>query len=252
MSDQLSYRPPPRRVFDLTPAPSESSESVLPAESANSELGPPSSSVSRTGSIMNLTSPTLVGIYSPTAFETPREEYNSPWGTEVEVVPKTESAEPPEDSESDRFALERARLSHGLFRGVILPRMLRGALLFAFGIVYGVITVHLHENHWIMPVRLGNIDRSSWRYLGSWGLAGISLGNLLPWLDLLWGNTILKDAKKSKKSSGSRANQEQVLLWDVAVRSVGAFVGIAFAMVSFFYVFFQSIEILRLTSFCPF
>lgn len=56
-------QPRPRRVFDLTPASNESSESPTPAEPANSDLLNPkeaaSSSVSRTASIMNLTSSTL-------------------------------------------------------------------------------------------------------------------------------------------------------------------------------------------------
>lgn len=229
------YRPRPRRVFDLTPASNESSEPSTPAEPTNfnSELIPPPS-VSRTGSIMNLTSPTLVGIYSPTAFQTPRDEYNSPWGTEAEVTPNTGNPELHGKSESDRYALERARLSQGLFRGVILPRALRSALLFAFGIVYGIITVHLHENHWITPVKLENFNHYSWQYLAFWGLAGMALGNVLPWLDLFWGNTVVdNNAKRTKRSSGgSDGKEERTLSWDAAARSVGAFVGIAFAMVS--------------------
>lgn len=235
MSDEPAIlRPRPRRVFDLTPAPSnESSEAPTPAEPANPDLLNPKD-VSRNGSIMNLTSSTLFGIYSPTAFEGSRDE-SSPWGTEAqspatENVPSTEQHPGP-----DRYALERARsrLSHGLFRGVILPRALRGALLFAFGIVYGVITVHLHENHWITPVKLENIHYyDSWQYLGFWGLAGVALGNVLPWLDNFFEDSVLDSSKKVKRSSGE--GEERTPSWVAVVRSVGAFVGIAFAMVSRF------------------
>ena len=182
---------------------------------------------------MNLTSPTLMGIYSPTAVESPREEYSSsPWGTEAEAVTSPESPDLQETSaESERFALERARLNLGLFRGVVLPRVVRNALLFTFGVIYGIITMHLHENHWITPVKLGKVQRHSWQYLAYWGLGGVATGNVLPWLDVFWNNA--KDNKKGRWQQGVSVKEKRpVLSWDAAVRSVGAFVGIAFALVS--------------------
>ena len=189
-----------------------------------------------------------MGIYSPTAFENPKEEYNSPWGTEAEAPLKAGKGELQETS--DRFALERARLSHGLFRGVVLPRTLRSVLLFFFGVVYGIIIVHLHENNWIVPVKLGFIDHSSWQYLGAWGVGGVTLGNILPWLDILWASAVAKDVQPAKKSGGNRANEDQTLSWDLAVRSVGAFVGIAFALVGVLFPFYASSRpvLRRLTS----
>lgn len=229
MAEQPSlYCPRPRRVFDLAPASNESSGLSTPTESSNLDVTPPSSDVSRNGSVLNLTSPTLVGIYSPTAFETPRDECNTPWGTEADVTPNTSISESQEKSESDRVAFERVRLSQGLFRGIILPRTLRNILLFAFGVAYGIITIHLHDNHWITPVKLENVNRYSWHYLGFWGLAGIALGNILPWLDFVQENAALSNPKRP---SGSRVNGNRTLSWLAAVRSVGAFVGIAFAMV---------------------
>jgi hypothetical protein len=238
-------RPRPRRVFDVTPASTESSGPPTPAESTSTDsfLNPHadaasnSTSVSRTGSVMNLTSSTLFGIYSPTAFDGFRDE-SSPWGTEANS-PASEF--PPEPSqraaeksaiEPRRFALRRtrSRLSHGLFRGVILPQALSSLLLFGFGIAYGVITVNLHENHWITPVKLENIHYyDSWQYLGFWGLAGIALGNLLPWLDR-WregeeGVDVKNDGPNEEES------EDRTPSWVTVARSVGAFVGIAFAMV---------------------
>ncbi|KAJ6172020.1 Insulin-induced protein family [Penicillium chermesinum] len=187
-----------RRPFELA-ASTESSGPNTPTESAQADLlsaqdagsTTTSANVSRTGSILNLTSSTLYGIYQPTAFDGSRDE-SSPWGTEV----NTPAAEfPPEFSQAAALnsaihprplAVQRtrSRLSHGLVRGVILPQLLSSALLFGFGIVYGVITVHLHDNHWITPVKLENVHYyDSWQYLGFWGISGITLGHILPWLD---------------------------------------------------------------------
>ena len=102
-------------------------------------------------------------------------------------------------------------------------------MLFAFGVVYGVITVHLHENHWITPVKLENIHQyDSWHYLGLWGLAGVALGNVLPWLDIFFEDEVLGSSKKKRRRS---SGDEEKTPWAAVVRSVGAFVGIAFAMV---------------------
>lgn len=276
-------RPRPRRTFDLPPS-SEPSEPSTPAEpvaqtpdltlhpsqflspknaAASSESG--SVSVSRTGSIMNLTSPTLYGIYSPTAFEGQRDE-SSPWGTEPQSSGSVSAAttttraaaaavaagdadsrsesQSQGDASSRRrrraatvtsatTAATRSRLSHGVLRGVILPLVLRGTLLFGFGVVYGVITQHVHENHWITPVKLENLDPYySWEYLGFWGLAGVLLGSVLPWLDSFYDfDAILTESQNTAKGDSS-VNEDRTLSWTAAVRSVGAFVGIAFAMVS--------------------
>lgn len=102
-------------------------------------------------------------------------------------------------------------------------------LLFGFGLAYGVITVHLHDNHWITPVKLENIHYyDSWQYLGFWGLAGIALGNLLPWLDS-WREGV-SDSKLA--SANEEDSEDRTPSWVTVARSVGAFVGIAFAMVS--------------------
>lgn len=189
--------------------------------------------MSRNGSILNLTTSTLFGIYSPTAFEGSRDE-SSVWGTAENVPPEMTATTRTADAkpDADRFALEwsRSRLSRGLFRGVIVPQVLRGGLLFAFGIVYGIITVHLHENHWITPVKLENIHYyDSWQYLGFWGLAGVALGNVLPWLDFF----VLGGSREAKnRASGDNDSEERTPSWVAVTRSVGAFVGIAFAMVS--------------------
>ncbi|KAJ6108419.1 Insulin-induced protein family [Penicillium sp. IBT 18751x] len=234
-------RPRPRRPFELPPASNESSGPPTPADPSNADLLSPntqetestSTSVSRTGSILNLTSSTLYGIYQPTAFNGLRGE-DSPWGTEANS-PAAENPPEPMQREAEKSATEprryalrrtRSRLSQGMFRGVILPQVMSSALLFGFGIVYGVITVHLHHNHWITPVKLENVHYyDSWQYLGSWGLAGIALGNILPWLDSLRETDESYQAKAS-----SEEGQDRTPSWVTVARSIGAFVGIAFAM----------------------
>ncbi|KAJ5787154.1 Insulin-induced protein family [Penicillium paradoxum] len=235
-------RPRPRRVFDVTPASTESSGPPTPAESTGTDYLNPqavdttsnSTSVSRTGSVMNLTSSTLYGIYSPTAFDGIRDEPTS-WGTEA-TSPEAEFPPEPSQRAAERSAIEprrmalrrtRSRLSQGLFRGVILPQALSSLLLFGFGVAYGVITLHLHENHWITPVKLENIHYyDSWQYLGFWGLAGIALGNLLPWLDSRGDDEL----EQAETSSNEEENEDRTPSWVAVARSVGAFVGIAFAM----------------------
>lgn len=185
---------------------------------------------------MNLTSPTLYGIYSPTAFEGTRDE-DSAWGTEADVNPSNPNSpkvQPTQGKpESAAVLRTRSRLSHGLFRGVILPQTISSALLFAFGVVYGIITIHLHENHWITPVKLDFTHfYGSWQYLGFWGLTGVAIGNVLPLLDSCLDGAVGRTAQEKQQSNGQESS-ELALSWPAVVRSVGAFVGIAFAMVSF-------------------
>ncbi|GIJ82319.1 hypothetical protein Asppvi_000826 [Aspergillus pseudoviridinutans] len=238
MSDKPAIlHPRPRRVFDLTPASNESSESPTPAEPANSDLLNPkeagSTSVSRNASIMNLTSSTLYGIYSPTAFESARDE-SSPWGTEAQTpISEDPPSIKPSSERPSRRSLQRtrSRLSHGLLRGVILPQVFRSVLLFGFGVAYGVITVHLHENHWITPVKLENVRYyDSWQYLGLWGLAGVALGNVLPWLDSFAGEWDTDRSGTAKGQGNNRPSEDRTPAWVTVARSVGAFVGIAFAL----------------------
>ncbi|KAL4978009.1 insulin-induced protein-domain-containing protein [Aspergillus desertorum] len=223
-------RPRPQRGFRVN----DSSGSSTPAEPSNggtlTPREPGSAAISRNGSIMNLTSPTLYGIYSPTAFEGTRDE-DSAWGTEADVQPpspdspKVQPTLARSKTESAAVLRTRSRLSHGLFRGIILPQTIRGALLFAFGVVYGIITIHLHENHWITPVKLEYTHfYGSWEYLGFWGFTGVTIGSVLPWLDSYLDGAVAEEKQSNNDSA------ELALSWSAVVRSIGAFVGIAFAM----------------------
>ena len=103
------------------------------------------------------------------------------------------------------------------------------AALYIFGVVYGVIVSHLHETRQLAAVHVEGVDRRSAAYLASWGLFGVALGSLLPFVDLVW------DARRSKEGGDETETEthdspisEQI---NDVVRSVAAFVGIAFAIV---------------------
>ncbi|KAK8158974.1 insulin-induced protein-domain-containing protein [Phyllosticta citrichinensis] len=112
-----------------------------------------------------------------------------------------------------------------------LPLFLRGAALFVIGVAYGVIISHLHENIHISThnARVAEgIDRRNWPYLLLWGCAGVALGSALPWVDWVWdGDRRLPAGRRKSEAFGRDAAGSD---WIEAVRSIGAFVGIAFAI----------------------
>lgn len=83
-----------------------------------------------------------------------------------------------------------------------------------------------------------------------WGVAGVGLGSLLPWVDILWEDTLgtedgfgrYQTSKEGARLRGrstdedegppSRIGSGMGADWNPVVRSIGAFVGIAFAIVS--------------------
>lgn len=82
----------------------------------------------------------------------------------------------------------------------------------------------------------------------AWGGVGVLLGGLLPWIDVLWkevsGRDIEVFASQPQDSRPADVDEDQgprpasrlgsglAADWNPAVRSVGAFIGIAFAVVS--------------------
>ena len=147
--------------------------------------------------------------------------------------------------------------STGVFETIVSTTN-RVVLLFAFGVAYGVIVTHLHDDQGLAPVKVGGIKPYSWAYLIFWGVAGVALGNLQPWVDIIWtdvlgggqegeekvnkrGESISNErgeehTGKSGGGSGSGLGAD----WNPVVRSIGAFIGIAFAIVRilpFYYLF---------------
>ena len=82
----------------------------------------------------------------------------------------------------------------------------------------------------------------------AWGGVGVLLGGLLPWIDVLWeevsGRDVEAFASKPQDSRTTDISEDQGPRpasrlgsglgadWNPVVRSVGAFIGIAFAIVS--------------------
>lgn len=252
-------RPTPRRPFETTAAstPADSSPSQSRSESFLGESETPDSKpAGRSHSILNLTASTLYGIYSPSGYESIREGPSTPWTTGAltplrhATIDEGRPIALPDSAflrkKSSSLAPPQTRIG---IRNDLLPLILRTGLLFVFGIAYGLIIAHLHDNHGIVPVPVENIDRSSWRYLILWGVAGVFLGRLLPWVDILWeeawdtadedsGSTAKADTATTSRFGGSQstspATDGETWLgadWNPAVRSIGAFIGIAFAIV---------------------
>lgn len=246
-ADVPSLKPRPRRPFELSsPPPSEPStptgDEKPPYLQASTPQMDDTSTPARTRSILNLTSSTLFGIYQPTGYATEREEPSTPWGT---------GAETPADSRHTSFDIQRANIPdlveepvgakkrrrstaqqlhayrrprRGL-KGYWLPLAGRATSLFIAGVLYGLLVTHLHDRQGIAPARV-HIDRSSWAYLAMWGAAGVALGEALPWLDTLWE----EDDEDAIEEDQDRKALRGLGSWNDVVRSVGVFVGIAYAI----------------------
>jgi hypothetical protein len=172
---------------------------------------------------------------------------STPWGTGAQTPAKRQSVddynyEPTTEplEWSGEATKTRPKLKRRGFRGYVVPLILQTLLLGGFGIGYGSIVTHLHKTQRITPVPVPDIDRSTLSYQMLWGLFGVLLGNALPAVDSLGEKFVSSDAKSgarkaaSAKGAASASSSASGLgpLWYSAVRSMGVFVGIAFAVVS--------------------
>jgi len=254
------HRPIPRRTFEITPASTDSSHPPSPApEPTNPELlnlqkleMTPSS---RTRSILNLTSSTLFGIYSPVS-DGEREELSTPWGTGAQTPSHRRSIDDYQPQQAnlswDANTVKTTRpkpLRRG-FRGYVIPLAIQTTLLFGFGVGYGSIVAHLHQTRRITPLPLPDVEHTSLYYHLCWGVLGIVFGNALPLVDSFWeksistatstdqmsqkGGPAAATSSKMEREGASSSNMDGGTgpIWYSTVRSMGAFVGIAFALVS--------------------
>lgn len=259
-------RPLPQRAFQVTPASAEPSS----PPTSNNETNEPDSlsprsiggiAPNRTRSILNLTSSTLFGIYSPTEYEGSREDMlNTPWGTGTVTPQSPPTPSRPRAGMGDKrssvmgvYKQQRSQKiqshGHSNITETVASAFSRTALLFVFGVAYGIIVTHLHDDQRLAPVKVEGIERFSWQYSIFWGIAGVALGTLLPWVDTHWENFLGNDdfdgleESATEDSRPSNTQDEEVETpssrtesglgadWNPVVRSIGAFIGIAFAIV---------------------
>ncbi|KAI2609147.1 insulin-induced protein-domain-containing protein [Hypoxylon sp. NC1633] len=259
---------PPEDVDSFTP-PTDSDRhpalNTLNLESLNSRLldpinnvpSPDSASISRAQSVLNLTGSTLMGIYSHTAFGREKfylgtDEPGTPWGTGAETPGRGLSVDDP------HYEIQRERAQPKRRRSSLYPpsrlqpssrsqRIFymgsRCLLLCGLGVLYGMLVAQLHSSRKLSAaLQMDTLVKSAtggydWRYIAFWGASGVAMGSLLPWFDGLWERAFGRgDAAAESAAEHSRgednASEESAppTDWALAVRGIGAFVGIAFAI----------------------
>ena len=254
--------PQPRRPYDLTHTSTDSSfySPTTPSRDFSRQAWRDAGSKQERDistnsfrSVLNLTSSTLSGIYTPSAsgIETSRDQPSTPKADGDQILRHSiDDNKPPVLGPYERPQLQRlqSHQHHQSFLAYILPLGLRTILLFSFGVAYGVIVSHLHDHQRVAPVQLEGIEQSSYRYLMAWGVVGVLLGGLLPWIDVLWEEVSGRDigifTSKPQDLRPADASEDQGARpasrlgsglgadWNPVVRSIGAFIGIAFAIVS--------------------
>ncbi|KAE9366328.1 hypothetical protein N431DRAFT_351821 [Stipitochalara longipes BDJ] len=208
-------RPKPRRPYDTSTPQSPPSPLLSP--------GLVDDTPSRTHSILNLTSSTLLGIYSPTGYQSDLQA----------DLPSTPSSPPTSLPVRRRVStLPPVHKPTTLELGWKLG--LRGILLFGMGMGYGLLVRHLHDDRQLAPFQVEGIikPRNDAGYLLFWGIAGVALGSLLPWVDTLFAVPELDTPVFEKKKEEEEESESGIwgADWTPVVRSVGAFVGIAYAI----------------------
>ncbi|KAF8451503.1 insulin-induced protein-domain-containing protein [Terfezia claveryi] len=248
------YRPKPRRPFDLTPltspSPTPEHKHDLPAWVNGGPQSPttangtttPIEFTKRTKSVLNLTASTLFGIYSNTYSDgteppTPSSFFMSRTNSQVNVSDTTSNGN---GNGVNANGIEKGTMTNGKAfpanskveaprrrrrRGkpTSIPQLiLRLSALLIFGIGYGVIVMHLHNTRTFTPAWWEEIGGYNIGFLLLWGLVGVALGSLLPWIDYF--------LDESEGSSTDGEGGGVMVDWMQVVRSIGAFVGIAYAI----------------------
>ncbi|KAJ4307791.1 hypothetical protein N0V94_009611, partial [Neodidymelliopsis sp. IMI 364377] len=208
-------------------------------------------------SFLNMNSSTLFGIYDDVGASTngAQSVAETPWGTGAETpgyagaggsasvyeaslggadagLSMKKAARRGSGKSKLSAEVRRSSQTRHARRGVAKYAVLLFKLgaLFTFGVLYGLIVSHLHDTRQLAAVHVAGVDRESWIYVTIWGVAGVALGSLLPYIDLVWSRhspaDLDADEEKEEKDTDSPISEQ---INDV-VRSVAAFVGVAFAI----------------------
>lgn len=251
---------PPDEDASQTPQHQPDDGTILNLESLNSRLLAPSkrntssesNTLSRAESVMNLGGSTLMGIYTPTTYGKDRfyvdKDDATPWGTGAETPARRLSADEPHyELQNDRYhGIRRRSSSHAAatveatsYTALVFHIGLRAVVLGGLGVLYGIGVAEVQERHKIAPVHVDgllSLLSNDWKYMAFWGLLGFALGSLLPWFDDIWekaqnpsGETVVECTVEEEESGRQTGPSTD---WALAVRGIGTFVGIAFAIVS--------------------
>lgn len=215
-------------------------------------------------SFLNMKS-ALFGIYDDVGASTEAASVvETPWGTGAETPGHVGMGWHGQESglsmtKAARRAGHSRRASHGhahahshtrrrstLSRYAVLGAKL--VALFTFGIFYGTIVSHLHDTRQLAAVRIRSVDRGSWFYVMAWGVGGVALGSLLPWVEGVWNQRSHRNIETEGRTAKSKASRvpdaaaeeeeeeeeaERIPISEQindVVRSVAAFIGVAFAI----------------------
>ncbi|GAP89206.1 putative insig domain-containing protein [Rosellinia necatrix] len=206
-----------------------------------------SASISRAQSVMNLTSSTLMGIYEPTTYDndkyTSANEPNTPWGTGAETPAGVFRTEEPSYGTHKGPSYPTRRRSSAHHPVHIQPLSataslfysgLRALLLSGLGVLYGIGVATVRGSRSATTFRMEHVMDASnygWGYMAFWGAAGLILGCLLPWVDGYWERSCEPDKAEAIETDGDATkNMRRKTDWALAVRGIGIFIGIAYAI----------------------
>ncbi|KAI1131509.1 insulin-induced protein-domain-containing protein [Nemania abortiva] len=204
-----------------------------------------SASISRAQSVMNLTSSTLMGIYEPTTYDNdkyiPGNDLHTPWGTGAETPARGLSMdEPTYSTQIGRAYPARRRSSAHIPPPIsttasIFYSGLRALLLSGLGVLYGIGVATVRSSRSAEAFRMEHMITASgygWGYMVFWGASGLSLGCLLPYVDSIWERSFEDDSNGDAVETEGDAtkNLRRNTDWALAVRGMGIFIGIAYAI----------------------
>lgn len=200
-----------------------------------------------------------MGIYNQANFSKDKLNYlgvdepGTPWGTGAETPAKSVTTDSPHyELQRERAQPIRRRSS---LHTAIRPQPLsvpqrtvylgsRGLFLFGLGVLYGMLVAQLKDRRQAIGTfqMTGALNSAHSSYdfggLTFWGVSAVVMGSLLPWIDGVWeriigGTDAAVESAVDHSMGGDIAEKGPATStdWALAVRGIGAFVGIAFAIV---------------------